>query len=185
MKKIVAIAALLVVLTLALGLMQQSRRNVALQWDYDYSHDPPCTSSLTRNCVLGFSAFIRDSESRSQEVFVPNRFGQNGQVLNRDISTTLTVRRYGDVQFCVTAVGVNASGRRVESLPTCVSKWVLPFRLTSVAIGDHMHAAAIRLPGPAATPADCRPLQVTPAPHRVLKKAYTGCKPVLPVRATC
>ncbi|MGA8220598.1 MAG: hypothetical protein WB780_03020 [Candidatus Acidiferrales bacterium] len=52
------LAGLLSTTALTLVLMVQSRivhaAAVTLSWSYDYSVDPGCTTTLTKNCVTGF-----------------------------------------------------------------------------------------------------------------------------------
>lgn len=121
---VIAVAVLIPVL---LWLMQTHARSVDLSWDYDYVHDPPCADARTKTCVRGFNVLIGDPKSHPQPVFVPNRFDAKGQIMGKNITTTQSFEAWGNVQFCVTALGVSARGVMVESTPICVSKFVVPF----------------------------------------------------------
>lgn len=107
-------------------------RSATLIWDYDYSKDQPCGAvvggkRLETKCVVGFNAFIREADTRVEEQFLPNRLEQDGQAVGKAISVKVPVRRYGHLEFCVTAVGKEENGRLVESHLTCTKRWVLPF----------------------------------------------------------
>lgn len=118
-----------------------------MKWDYDYLHDLPCTATRTTSCVRGFNAFVGDPASRSVSVFVPNSFDAKGQVVSKGISTAVNFERYGNVQFCTTAVSVNAKCAAVESMPTCVSKFVWPFVTPKMTEQAHRHRALIAVRG--------------------------------------
>ena len=120
-----AMAALL--LTLVVVLIAKPRTGRAhLKWDYDYAHDLPCTNARLKSCVRGFNVFDRDPSRGAKPIFVANRFDEKGQVVMKSIEARVNLERYGNVQFCVTAVGLDANGAAVESRPICESKFVIP-----------------------------------------------------------
>ena len=125
-------ATVLLTLAVLLAVSYPQGRSATLQWDYDYSKNPPCDvvvkgKRLQDDCILGFNAFLDGPAKRTEQQFVPNRFDQGGHVVEKAISVVLPVRRYGQVDFCVTALGRDQHGRSVESFPVCSQRWVLPF----------------------------------------------------------
>jgi hypothetical protein len=122
MKVAVIIAIALVVL--AAGLMLQQAKSAVFRWDYDYVHDPPCTDTRTKSCVTGFNLVAGDPNSQPKPTFVPNRFDQHEQLVSKGIEARVNFKTSGNVQFCVTSVGADATGAAVESRPACVSKFV-------------------------------------------------------------
>jgi len=107
-------------------------RTVDVNWDYDYVHDPPCTSRSPDNCVTGFRVFVGDPHDRSQQVFVanPDEIGRNPA--HQRLGTFLKVDRSGYLQFCVLAVKTGQSrSTTVESAPICTRRLVLPFGIGS------------------------------------------------------
>jgi len=136
MKRIGAAVALLVLLALALVFAVSRGRTATLQWDYDYEKDPPCSAAATSNppgkgCVIGFNVSVGASTNRSDQQFVPNRFDQNGHIIDKKISVTIPLHHYGNTQICVASVARDLRGHTVESLPLCSTQFVLPFRISN------------------------------------------------------
>lgn len=132
MNRIGAVVALLLLLALALAFHASGGRTATLQWDYDYVKDPPCNGATAPNspgkgCVIGFNVFVGTPTNRSDQQFVPNRFDQNGHIINKAISVTMPVHHYGNIQFCVVSVARGQKGQTVESLTRCSTHLVLPF----------------------------------------------------------
>ena len=105
-----------------------------LKWNYDYVHDVPCTDARPKSCVRGFNVYVGDANSDPKPTFVANRLDEKGQPVTKSIDAKVKLQTYGSVQFCVTAVGVNATGTSVESRPICVRKFVIPFVAQDVRI---------------------------------------------------
>jgi hypothetical protein len=103
-------------------------RTVKLRWDYDYSHDPYCSSRWAENCTLGFYVFVGSPAKRFHQVFIENQFDAGHQVLSRGIEAEIKVREFGYLQFCVAAVKQGSMGATVESTPLCSRQLVLPNR---------------------------------------------------------
>jgi len=101
-----------------------------MRWNYDYAHDPPCSSRLTGNCVSGFRVFVGELNHRSQQVFVPNRDSVRNAA-TQQLEAALVVKQFGYVQLCVVAVKNSQMAATVESAPTCVKRLVLPFGIGS------------------------------------------------------
>ena len=132
MNRIGAIVAILGLLALSLIFQALGGRTATLQWDYDYTKDPPCagdkkTASPRKLCVVGFNAFVGTPANRSNQKFVPNQFDPSGKIVSKGISVTLQVQHYGNKQFCVTSVAQDQTGGTVESLAICSTRVVLPF----------------------------------------------------------
>jgi hypothetical protein len=102
-------------------------RAVRVRWDYAYVHDPPCASVWGYNCVLGFHVFVGSPNSRSQQVFVANRFDAGQHLVSKQLEATFHANRFGYLQFCVVAVKQGQMVVMVESTPVCIKRWVLPF----------------------------------------------------------
>lgn len=102
-----------------------------MRWDYDYAHDPPCTSPSADNCVSGFRVFVGGPNNRSQQVFVANRSDAGHPMVSQGLEATLKVKRFGYPQFCVVAVRKEPIGVTLESTPLCSRQLVLPFGLAS------------------------------------------------------
>jgi len=135
MNRIGVAIALLVLAALGLAFYKAFRtRTATLQWDQNYTQDPPCGRSGAPNppakrCLLGFKVFLGPPTSRSQQQFVPNRFDQNGRIISKGITWTMPVRALGNIQFCVVSVVTDGSPQTMESLPICTTRRVLPFGL--------------------------------------------------------
>lgn len=132
MRWMVVLATVLMALAVFLAVSHPQWRSATLEWDYDYSKNLPCDvvvngKRFQNNCVLGFNAFLDGPAKRTEQQFIPNRFDQSGHVVHKAISLTLPVRRYGQVEFCVTSLGRDQHGLPVESIPTCTKRWVFPF----------------------------------------------------------
>jgi hypothetical protein len=121
----------------ALLIAQPRTASALLEWDYDYRHDSPCTSTKPKGCVRGFNVYVGDLNSGSTPTFVANRTSEKGQQVSKGISTKIALQKFGNVQFCVTAVGVDAAGAADESLPICVSKFVMPFTAQKIRFDGH------------------------------------------------
>lgn len=106
-------------------------RTVVLNWDYNYAHDPPCTSRLADNCVTGFRVFVGEPGNRSQQLFVANPVDAGRNLGNARLGATFKVNRFGYLQFCVLAVKKGLSVSTVESVPMCMRRLVLPFGIGS------------------------------------------------------
>jgi hypothetical protein len=135
MNRIGVAIALLVLVGLGFASYEAFRtRNVALRWDQDYAKDPPCDSSgaptpPAKRCVLGFKVFRGTPTNRSDQVFIPNRFDQDGKIIGKGITWTMPVRPLGNTQFCVVSVVTDGSPQTMESAPICTTRRVLPFGL--------------------------------------------------------
>jgi len=107
-------------------------RTIVVNWDYDYAHDPPCSSRVADNCVTGFRVFLGEPGNRFQQLFVPNPVDAGREPRKSRFGATFKVRRFGYLQFCVLAVkeGPSAS-TTVESAPICMKRLVLPFGIGS------------------------------------------------------
>lgn len=133
MKRISAVVALLVLLALGLALDAVfGSRTATLEWDYNYVSDPPCNDAAAprlpaKTCVTGFNVFVGTPTKRRNQQFVPNAVGANGRITDKKISLTMPLRSYGNIQFCVVAVGRAPDGQTLESSPLCATRLVLPF----------------------------------------------------------
>jgi hypothetical protein len=105
-----------------------------LKWNYDYVRDVPCTNAIVKSCVRGFNVYVGDASSDRKSIFIGNRLDEKGQLVTKSIDAKVKLQGYGNVQFCVTAVGVDATGAVVESRPVCVTKFVIPFVAQDVRI---------------------------------------------------
>ena len=131
-----AMVAILGLFALSLAFHVFGDKTATLQWDYDYTKDPPCsgdrkTASPRKGCVVGFNAFVGTPANRSNQKFVPNQFDPSGKIVSKGISVTLQLQHYGNTQFCVTSVAQDQTGGTVESLPICSTRVVLPFGASS------------------------------------------------------
>lgn len=106
-------------------------RTVVLNWDYNYAHDPPCTSRLADNCVTGFRVFVGEPSNRSQQLFVANPVDAGHNPGNARLGVTFKVNHFGYLQFCVLALKKGMSVSTVESAPICMRRLVLPFGIGS------------------------------------------------------
>lgn len=119
-------AAAAVVLFLATPKFPAAPRTIIMHWDYDYAHDPPCTSPSAENCVSGFRVFVGEPKDRSQDLFVPNRFDAGHHIVSKKLEATFQVEHFGYLQLCVVAVKRGPMAVMVESAPLCAKRWVLP-----------------------------------------------------------
>jgi hypothetical protein len=137
MRRLLFIMMAVVLLTLVAVLFAKPRVESAyVKWDYDYVHDAPCTHAKLKSCVRGFNVYVGDTSSGQKPIFVANRLDEKGQLVANGIDTKVKLQRYGNVQFCLTAVGVDATGAAVESRPICVTKFVIPFVTQDVGVNS-------------------------------------------------
>jgi hypothetical protein len=135
MRRVLFTMLALGLLALAALLVARPRTGSAyLNWDYDYGQDLPCTNTRAKSCVSGFNVFVGDPGRDPKPRFVANRSDEKGQLVSKNISTTVNFEGYGHVQFCVTAIGVDATGAAVESRPMCASRFVIPFLVRDVRV---------------------------------------------------
>ena len=124
---VVTISLVLIIFGVAM-VQHAPGREVTLRWNYDYAHDPPCAPILSRKCVIGFHVFVGRGGERHQEVFISNVRDLRPSA-STAMQTTMRVRSYGNLQFCVVAIGRDEQGIGVESLPLCTKRIVLPFAI--------------------------------------------------------
>jgi hypothetical protein len=130
-KRVLLTLSIAAVLALLALFKFSPHRTVVLNWDYNYTHDPPCASPSAENCVRGFRVSVGDLSDHSQQLFVANPADASRNA-NQRLETTLKVDRFGYLRFCVLAVKNLRGGITVESVPLCRKRLVLPF-----AIGSH------------------------------------------------
>ncbi len=130
-KRVWLVLAILVVALLLAAPKFSAPRTVSVRWDYDYAHDPPCTSPSADNCISGFRVFVGDPDKPSQQLFVANRFDAGPHMVSKGLETKFKVNRFGYLQFCVVAVRKGQMGMTVESAPLCRRRLVLPFGIAS------------------------------------------------------
>lgn len=90
---------------------------LTVRWDFDYAGTVPCRDGLKINCIKGFNVFGGNPREREWQVFVPNQFDDAGQLIKKDIATTVTTAHRGTV--CVATVATDKFALSIESTPAC------------------------------------------------------------------
>jgi hypothetical protein len=127
---LLACVFLVCVLLVAARKLAFAPRRIHVRWDYDYKHDPPCSSRWAPNCIQGFYVFVGGAAERLDGAFVENRFDGSRQVVGRGLETDFQVHEFGYLRFCVVAVKQGPMATTVESAPICRHRWVLPTGIT-------------------------------------------------------
>lgn len=123
MKRILAIAIplfLLLVLYAALA----SATTVNFKWDYDFSVDPSCSTTLITNCVDHFEFWDGTVGTGTLITSFPAPAGMT--TLSSGMTTTGTVKGYGSHIINFIAVAKDSSGNPVQSTATTATTVVRP-----------------------------------------------------------
>lgn len=115
------LAGLLSTTALTFVLLVQSRivhaASVTISWSYDYSVDPGCTATLTKNCVTGFEyGTTPDGGVTLNKIGTVTNPAPVPTILTSGISAAFKQGPlYGSVVYYARATGVDGSGNPVFS----------------------------------------------------------------------
>lgn len=120
---LLALAAVVVILTAAKSLRFSDVHQVDVFWDYDFRNMPRCTNQRKGTCITGFNVFLGEPAARKEQWFVPTT--GTGDVA-KALRTCLGIRATGEISLCVAAVAKTENGFVIEGFPICTKRWLMP-----------------------------------------------------------